>query len=78
MNRIQEDVSVVICAYTEKRWQNLCEAVASVQQQTISPREIIVVIDYNPVLLQARKSNHVSAITVIENEWCERASGRTK
>lgn len=74
MNQTQEDVSVVICAYTEKRWHDLCEAVASVQQQTIQPREIIVVIDYNPVLFK-RVKEHVSAITVIENSGAKGLSG---
>jgi len=49
------DISVIICAYTEKRWHELTEAVASVQHQTVWPVEIITVIDYNPVLFQRTK-----------------------
>ena len=74
MHQIQEDVSVIICAYTEKRWHDLCNAVASVQQQTVQPREIIVVIDYNPVLLECVKK-HLSAVTVIENSSAKGLSG---
>lgn len=45
------DVSVVICAYTEQRWDELLAAVKSVQEQSVPAREIIVVIDNNPALL---------------------------
>ena len=42
--------SVIICAHTEKRWQSLLDAVASVEAQTHPAYEIIVVIDHNPAL----------------------------
>ena len=45
-------VSVVICAYTEDRWSQLKEAVASVDAQTSPPIEIIVCIDHNKELLR--------------------------
>jgi glycosyltransferase involved in cell wall biosynthesis len=45
------DVSVVICAYTEQRWDELLAAVKSVQEQSVAARETIVVIDNNPALL---------------------------
>ena len=66
------DVSVVICAYTEERWHNLVLAVASVFHQ--GPREIIVVIDYNPQLLQ-RVRAHITGITVLENTGPKGVSG---
>src|ERR1700676_5250447 len=62
------DVSVIICAYTEERWSNLGAAVASIQQQSAAPREIIVVIDYNRPLFE-RASAAFSGVLVIEN--CE-------
>jgi glucosyl-dolichyl phosphate glucuronosyltransferase len=45
------DVSVVICAYTEARWDDLCAAVASVHAQTAEPLEVVVVVDHNEALL---------------------------
>ena len=45
-------VSVVICAYTERRWGDLLAAIASVQQQSTPPLEVIVVVDHNDVLLE--------------------------
>ena len=44
------DVSVIICAYTEERLADIREAVASVQQQTKRPTEIIVAVDNNSSL----------------------------
>jgi GT2 family glycosyltransferase len=40
-------ISVVICAYTEQRWDALVDAVASAQAQDPSPYEVVVVIDHN-------------------------------
>jgi GT2 family glycosyltransferase len=45
-------ISVVICAYTEERWDLLRRAVASVQSQERPPVEIIVSVDHNPALLE--------------------------
>jgi hypothetical protein len=67
-------VSVVICAYTEKRWQALVTAVQSVQQQTLPAGEIIVVIDRNPDLLM-RVREQLTNVIVIENKEAKGASG---
>ena len=68
------DISVIICAYTEARWDDLLSAVASVQKQTCPPREIIVVVDYNPVLF-SRVREHLAQIVVIENTEPQGLSG---
>jgi glycosyltransferase involved in cell wall biosynthesis len=49
-------VSVVICAYSQRRWRALLAAVASVVAQTLPPLETIVVIDHNPDLLERAKA----------------------
>src|SRR6266567_6901037 len=67
------DISVIICAYTEDRWNDLVAAIESVQQQTLSPREIIVVIDHNPGLLE-RARQHASGV-VVENTGARGLSG---
>ncbi len=46
------DVSVVTCAYSEDRWDDLVRAVESVQAQTCPPLETILVIDHNDRLLE--------------------------
>jgi len=45
-------MSVVICAYTERRWDDIVAAVASVRAQTRPPARTILVVDHNPPLLE--------------------------
>jgi GT2 family glycosyltransferase len=45
-------VSVVVCAYTENRWDDLVAAIRSVVGQLHAPDQCLVVIDHNPVLLR--------------------------
>jgi glycosyltransferase involved in cell wall biosynthesis len=63
---VTADVSVVLCAYTEERWEELVAAIESVRAQSMAAKEIIVVIDNNPSLL-ARLKESVSDITAVEN-----------
>jgi glucosyl-dolichyl phosphate glucuronosyltransferase len=70
----QADISVVICAYTEARWSDLCAAVDSVQCQTVPPREIIVVVDHNPSLLQRARQQWLGVV-VVENGQSRGLSG---
>lgn len=58
--------SVIICAHTQERWQDLIEAVASVANQTVPPHQIVVAIDHNPTLL-ARAQAQFPETTVVEN-----------
>lgn len=44
--------SVVICAYTEERWDLLLQSVESVLQQDRKPIEVIVCVDHNDALLR--------------------------
>lgn len=44
-------VSVVVCAYTEDRWEDILAAVASVHAQRHPAHEVLLVVDHNPVLL---------------------------
>jgi GT2 family glycosyltransferase len=68
------DVSVIICAYTEDRWNDLCAAVATMQRQRRPPREIIVIVDHNTRLftrLQAAMPN----VRVLQNAEPQGLSG---
>jgi cellulose synthase/poly-beta-1,6-N-acetylglucosamine synthase-like glycosyltransferase len=58
--------SVVICAYTEARWDDLVQAVASLGVQTMPPGEIIVVIDHNPAMF-ARACAELTGASCVEN-----------
>ena len=67
-------VSVVICAYTEQRWDDTHAAVQSVRDQSFANREIILVVDHNPAL-QASFASVLPDITVIENREDRGLSG---
>ncbi len=74
MTQIASDISVIICAYTEERWDDLVAAVASVKRQTLLPGEIIVVVDHNPGLLR-KVREYLSGVLVVENTEVRGLSG---
>ena len=74
MQEQKQTVSVIICAYTEARWQELQDAVASIHAQSVQAQEIIVVIDHNPNLF-ARACAKLTGVTVIENQEEQGLSG---
>jgi glucosyl-dolichyl phosphate glucuronosyltransferase len=45
-------ISVVICAYTDRRWGDIVAAVASVRAQTRPAARAILVVDHHPPLLE--------------------------
>src|SRR5918911_3937810 len=59
-------VSVVICAYSERRWNDLAAALDSVRSQTRRATEIVVVVDHNPRLLERLRETY-SDLTLVEN-----------
>ncbi len=64
------NISIVICAYTEKRWEDLNAALDSVLKQIMPPSEIIIVIDHNPALFEraTQAFAHLSAnLHIVEN-----------
>ena len=66
--------SVVICAYTQRRWHQLCGAVASVEEQDQPPGQIVIVIDHEPELLR-RSLEQWPAHTVVPNAGRRGLSG---
>jgi hypothetical protein len=67
-------VSVVIAAFADERWDQLCDAIESIRVQTAPVLETIVVIDHNPGLL-ARARREFTDCTVIANTASRGASG---
>ena len=59
-------ISVVICAYTEARWDDLVAAVVSCQTQVRPAHEIVVVIDHNPALFE-RVARDLTGVILTEN-----------
>ncbi|PWT75850.1 MAG: family 2 glycosyl transferase, partial [Chloroflexi bacterium] len=68
------DASVIICSYTEARWDDLRAAVSSVARQNATPVEIIVVIDHNAVLLERAQAD-LDGVIVLENQEEQGLSG---
>lgn len=68
------DISVVICAYTEDRWDQVCTAVDSVRAQSMPTRDIVVVVDHNQALYK-RLVAAFDDITVVENQEGKGLSG---
>ena len=64
MIRSALDVSVVLCVYTEARWDDLIESVESVKRQSAPPCEIIVVVDHNLALLERVRSSIPNVISL--------------
>jgi glycosyltransferase involved in cell wall biosynthesis len=51
--------SVVICTYTEERWERLTLAIESALEQSQRPDEVLVVVDHNPDLLRRIESERL-------------------
>lgn len=66
--------SVVICVYTEDRWDQICAAIQSVREQSLQCAEIIVVVDYNRALFE-RLIAMMPDVTVVENANTKGLSG---
>lgn len=60
------DITVIICAYTEERWDFTLEAIESARHQRLGPVEILVVVDHNPKL-EERLRRHDPALCVLKN-----------
>ncbi|MDQ6670142.1 MAG: glycosyltransferase [Chloroflexota bacterium] len=67
-------ISVIICAYTEDRWDDIVRAIQSIKQQTYSAREIILVIDHNRPLFEHARST-IEASAIVENTSARGLSG---
>jgi glycosyltransferase involved in cell wall biosynthesis len=59
-------VSVVVCAYTVDRWDDIVVGVAGLAAQTRHPDEVILVVDHSPELF-ARCRDEFPGLTVLEN-----------
>lgn len=68
------NVSVVICAYTLDRWDDLSVAVRSCLDQSLTPHEVIVVVDHNEELL-AMAARDFDGVQVTSNRSTKGLSG---
>lgn len=68
------DYSVVVCVYTEDRWEHITAAIQSLRKQSRACSEIIVVVDHNPSLYE-RIVATMPDITIVENNGEKGLSG---
>ncbi|MFJ9149719.1 glycosyltransferase [Streptomyces sp. NPDC102270] len=63
------DISVVICVYTEDRWEDILAAVVSVRTQSYAALETLLVVDHNPALLDrlTKEYKEVQEVRVFAN-----------
>ena len=67
-------VTVLICAYTERRWDQLLAAVGSASDQTRPPTQVVLVIDHNTKLLE-RSIAEFDGVDVVANRYESGLSG---
>jgi glycosyltransferase involved in cell wall biosynthesis len=72
-----ETLTTVICAYTPKRWNDLCRAVESALAQNIPAHDVILVIDHCPRLYRLASEHFASRgrVTVLESDQENGLSG---
>jgi glucosyl-dolichyl phosphate glucuronosyltransferase len=68
------DISVVVCAYTLDRWEDIVAAVRSLRDQSPPVCELILVSDHNDALRQ-RAEAELTGVRVIENADVRGLSG---
>ncbi|MFG2122387.1 glycosyltransferase [Streptomyces sp. NPDC048710] len=63
------DISVVICVYTEDRWEDILAAVSSVRAQSYPAQETLLVVDHNQALRErlAREYKEAGDVRVLGN-----------
>ncbi|MCU1427028.1 MAG: glycosyl transferase family 2 [Actinomycetia bacterium] len=71
---VRPSVSVVICCYTEDRWDDLTAAISSVRMQTVPAYEVIVAVDHAPELLRRVRETFLD-VTIVENNAARGLSG---
>jgi GT2 family glycosyltransferase len=68
--------TVVICVYTEKRWDDIVAAVGSVAAQDVAAAETLVIVDHNPALLsRAQEEFGPRGVRVLPNAHKQGLSG---
>lgn len=70
----QLDAAVVICAYTQDRWDQTVAAIRSVTSQQPGPAQVLLIVDHNPPLAE-RARREIAAVTVLESEGQPGLSG---
>jgi GT2 family glycosyltransferase len=67
--------AVVVCAYTERRWDDVRAAIASLAAQTHRPDQVLLVVDHNPGLAARARGFFGAFVEVLENQRRRGLSG---
>jgi GT2 family glycosyltransferase len=67
-------VSVIVCAYSEERWDDLLKVIQNLHEQLPVPDEIILVIDQKPPLFD-QAQRHFPMVKVLPNKETRGLSG---
>lgn len=70
-----KDLVAIVCAYTDQRWDDIVAVVASLEQQTHTIGQIVLVVDHNDVLLARAQSAFGDRITIVTNSERQGLSG---
>lgn len=61
-------VTVVVCAYTDARWELISRGVSALERQDHAPDQCVLVIDHNEDLLRRARTAFGDRVTVVPNE----------
>jgi GT2 family glycosyltransferase len=65
---------VVVCTYSERRWDRLCTVIEALQKQTLVPTEIVIIVDHNHKLYD-RVCREWPQLHIVENNYWRGAGG---
>ncbi|WP_210439611.1 glycosyltransferase family 2 protein [Nocardioides xinjiangensis] len=68
-------VTVVVCAYTERRWHDLTAAIDALGAQSRPPDQVVLVIDHDESLLRRARSTWEPHVEVVGNQASRGLSG---
>ena len=68
-------VTAVVCAYTERRFDDLAASLASLEDQTRPPDDVVLVIDHAPALARRARAAFASSVAVVESTHRRGLSG---
>lgn len=68
------DLSVIVCAYTQERWDDIVEVIESIKNQQSAVGEIVLVVDHNEDLYQ-QATGFFEGITIVANKHKRGLSG---
>ncbi|MCU1356229.1 MAG: glycosyl transferase family 2 [Acidimicrobiales bacterium] len=71
---LRPTMTAVVCTHDMARWPALVRAVESLQNQTVPPAEVLVVVDHNPELL-ALARGELTGVRVVPNARQQGLSG---